>query len=438
MPEAAAPALTTWSKVATVVRVTSGNFLEMFDFFLFGVYASHIASAFFPAGSEFASLMLTFGTFAIGFLMRPLGAIVLGAYVDRVGRRRGLITTLSIMAAGTMLIAFTPSYATIGIAAPALVVAGRLLQGFSAGVELGGVSVYLSEIATPGRKGFYVSWQSASQQVAIVVATALGFALQAGMAPSTVAAWGWRIPFFVGCLIIPVIFVIRRSLQETPAFLAHRHRPTLRQILGSLVEHWFVVLGGTLLVVMTTVSFYLITVYTPTFGKNVLKLGARDSLLVTSCVGLSNLFWLPVMGALSDRIGRRPLLVGCTLLTILTSYAAMSWLVAAPSLPRMLLVELWLSVLYASYNGAMIVTLTEVMPTEVRTTGFSLAYSLATTLGGSTLAISTWLIDRLDNKAAPALWMSFSAVCGLAGTLMLLSRRRGYGASSRSGRSATT
>jgi len=161
-------------------------------------------------------------------------------------------------------------------------------------------------------------------------------------------------------------------------------------------------------------------------------------LLVTSCVGLSNLFWLPVMGALSDRIGRRPILVGFTLLTIGTSYAAMSWLVAAPSLPRMLLVELWLSVLYASYNGAMIVTLTEVMPTEVRTTGFSLAYSLATTLGGSTLAISTWLIDRFHNKAAPALWMTFSAVCGLTGTLMLLRRRRGYGASSRSGRSATT
>ena len=170
-------------------------------------------------------------------------------------------------------------------------------------------------------------------------------------------------------------------------------------------------------------TFYFVTVYTPTFGK-VLQIGAGDSLFVTFCVGLSNLFWLPVMGALSDRIGRRPILVGFTLLTILTSYAAMSWLVAAPSLSRMLLVELWLSLLYASYNGAMIVTLTEVMPIEVRTTGFSLAYSLATTLGGSTLAISTWLIHRLDNKAAHALWMSFSAVCGLAGTLMLLSRRR--------------
>jgi MHS family citrate/tricarballylate:H+ symporter-like MFS transporter len=437
MPDAAPPQPTTWSKIATVVRVTGGNFLEMFDFFLYGIYAPHIARVFFPTGSEFASLMLAFVTFGAGFLMRPLGAIVLGAYVDRAGRRPGLILTLSIMAAGTMLIAFVPGHAAIGVAAPLLVLIGRLLQGFSAGVELGGVSVYLAEIAPPGRKGFYVSWQSASQQVAIIVAAALGYAIQAGMAPATLAAWGWRIPFYVGCLIVPVIFVIRRSLHETPAFLAQRHRPTLREIRRSLVEHWFVITGGTLLVIMTTVSFYLITVYTPTFGK-ALQLGAGDSLLVTFCVGLSNLFWLPVMGALSDRIGRRPLLVGFTLLTILTSYAAMWWLAAAPSLSRMLLVELWLSVLYGSYNGAMIVTLTEVMPTQVRTTGFSLAYSLATTLGGFTPAISTWLIDRLDNRAAPALWMSFAAVCGLAGTLMLLSRRRGYGASSRSGRSATT
>src|ERR1700704_5509943 len=153
----------TASKLGTVVRVTSGNFLEMFDFFLFGFFATSISKAFFPASSEFASLMLTFGTFGAGFLMRPLGAVILGAYVDRVGRRRGLLVTLSIMAAGTMLIAFVPGYAAIGIAAPLVVLLGRLLQGFSAGVELGGVSVYLSEMAPPGRQGVYVSWQSASQ-----------------------------------------------------------------------------------------------------------------------------------------------------------------------------------------------------------------------------------------------------------------------------------
>src|ERR1700757_4838172 len=194
------------SKVATVLRVTSGNFLEMFDFFLFGFYASHIAKAFFPTSNELSSLLLTFATFGAGFLMRPLGAIFLGAYVDRVGRRQGLIVTLSIMAMGTILIAFVPSYATIGLLAPFLVLTGRLLQGFSAGVELGGVSVYLSEMATPGHKGFYVSWQSASQQVAIVVAAIIGYMLNKLLMPDQVSAWGWRIPLLIGCGIIPFVF----------------------------------------------------------------------------------------------------------------------------------------------------------------------------------------------------------------------------------------
>src|SRR6516225_10556944 len=200
------------SKIATVFRVTSGNFLEMFDFFLFGFYASHISAAFFPTGDEISSLLLTFATFGAGFLMRPLGALILGPYVDKVGRRQGLIVTLSIMAMGTILIAFVPGYATIGVAAPMLVLIGRLLQGFSAGVELGGVSVYLSEMATPGHKGFYASWQSASQQVAIIVSAAFGFALNALLSPEQVDDWGWRIPFFVGCMIVPFVFFIRRSL----------------------------------------------------------------------------------------------------------------------------------------------------------------------------------------------------------------------------------
>lgn len=174
------------------MRVTSGNFLEQFDFFLFGFYATYISQTFFPATSEFASLMMTFAVFGSGFLMRPLGAIVLGAYIDKVGRRKGLIVTLSIMATGTVLIALVPGYASIGIAAPILVLLGRLLQGFSAGAEMGGVSVYLAEIATPGRRGFYTRWQSASQQVAIILAAALGYTINASMEAADAAAWGWR------------------------------------------------------------------------------------------------------------------------------------------------------------------------------------------------------------------------------------------------------
>jgi MFS transporter, MHS family, citrate/tricarballylate:H+ symporter len=406
------------SKLATVLRVTSGNFLEMFDFFLFGFYASYISKAFFPTGSELASLLLTFMTFGAGFLMRPLGGIILGAYIDRVGRRQGLITTLAIMAVGTVAIAVMPTYASIGLLAPIGVLLARLLQGFSAGVELGGVSVYLSEMAPPDRKGFYVSWQSGSQQVAIMVAAIIGYGLNKSLSPAEIGDWGWRVPFFIGSMIVPFIFFIRRSLEETQAFLARTHRPSTAEIFRSMVQNWRIVILGMLLVVMTTVSFYLITVYTPTFGKNVLKLSEIDSLIVTFCVALSNLFWLPVMGAVSDRIGRRPLLLTFTALTIATAYPAMLWLVAGPSFDKMLVVELWLSFLYASYNGAMVVALTEVVPASVRTAGFSLAYSLATALfGGFTPAVSTALIEFSGDKAAPGLWMSFAAVCGLFATV---------------------
>src|SRR6202043_3112931 len=166
----------------------------------------------------------------LGALMRPVGAVLLGAYIDRIGRRQGLIVTLALMALGTVVITFCPTYASIGIAATIIVLIGRLIQGFSAGVELGGVSVYLSEIATPGNKGFYTSFQSSSQQVAIFVAAIIGFTLNAMMPAATIAAWGWRIPFCVGCLIIPFIFVLRRTLEETPAFLAMKKHPSTREV----------------------------------------------------------------------------------------------------------------------------------------------------------------------------------------------------------------
>ncbi|KVE34215.1 MFS transporter [Burkholderia sp. TSV86] len=415
----ASPAPQQESKARTVFRVVSGNFLEMYDFMVYGYYASAIAKTYFPNGDAFASLMLSLSVFGAGFLMRPVGAIVLGAYIDHHGRRKGLILTLGLMALGTLTVAMTPGYASIGMLAPVLVLLGRLLQGFSAGVELGGVSVYLSEIATKGHKGFYTSWQSGSQQVAVVFAALIGVMLNRALPAEQMTAWGWRIPFFVGCLIVPFLFLIRRSLKETDEFLAKRHRPSMGEIMKSMVANWGTVLAGMGMVIMTTVSFYMITAYTPTFGKEVLHLSAIDALVVTVCIGISNLIWLPLSGALSDRIGRRPVLITFTALTILTAYPAMQWLVGAPSFARLLAVELWLSFLYASYNGAMVVALTEVMPADVRTAGFSLAYSLATTIGGFTPAISTLLIHDTGNKAAPGLWLGLAAICGLIATLVL-------------------
>jgi MFS family permease len=407
------------SKIRAVVRVSSGNFLEMYDFMVFGYYASAIGAAFFPSGNQFLSLMLALMTFGAGFLMRPLGAIVLGAYADKHGRRAGLVLTLSLMSIGILSIACVPGYASIGLVAPLLVLTGRLLQGFSAGMELGGVSVYLSEIATPGRKGFYVSWQSASQQAAVVFAALLGVLLNASLSPSAMNRWGWRVPLLVGCAIIPFLFRLRNSLQETDEFLSRRRHPTTSDVLRSLAINARLVAIGTMMVTMTTVSFYMITAYTPTFGSTVLKLASIDSLMVTLCVGVSNLIWLPVMGALSDRVGRRPLLIACTLLMLASAYPAMRWLVDSPSFSKLLTVELWFSFVYGSYNGAMVVFLTEIMPVDFRTAGFSLAYSLAAGIfGGFTPAVSTYLIQVTGNRAIPGLWLSFAAACGLAAAMI--------------------
>jgi MFS family permease len=411
------------SKIRAVIQVAAGNFLEMYDFMVFGYYAAAIGSAFFPSADPFASLMKSLMTFGAGYLMRPLGAVVLGAYIDHVGRRKGLLLTLTLMAFGTLSIACTPSYRTIGLLAPILVLLGRLLQGLSAGVELGGVSVYLSEIATPNRKGFFASWQSASQQVAVMLAAVIGIALSSMISPAQMTAWGWRVPLLIGCVIIPFLFLLRRSLGETEEFLARR-RPTLSEILHSIGANWRLVLMGMLLSTMTTVCFYMITAYTPTFGSAVLHLDNTGVQIVILCVGASNFFWLPVMGALSDRIGRRPILLTFTILTLLTAYPALSWLVTAPSFGRLLAVELWLSFMFGGYNGAMVVYLIEIMPAHVRTAGFSLAFSLATGIfGGFTPAICTYLIAVTKNRAIPGIWLSCAAALSLVAALYLTSSR---------------
>jgi len=408
------------SRRGAILRCTSGNFLEMFNFFLFGFYAPFISKTFFPAGDELTSLMLAFTTFWLGALMRPVGALVLGAYLDQVGRRKGLIVALALMGLGTALIAVAPSYAAVGVAGPLIVLLGGICQGLSAGVELGGVSIYLFEIATPGNKGFYTSFQSASQQVSIFTAAAIGYVLNETLSTQAIEAWGWRIPFAIGCALMPVIFYLTVGLEETPAFRAHKKHPSTKEIFSSMLTNWRIVILGVMLVSMTTVTFYFITVYTPTFGRSVLKLSGVDSLLVTLCVAATNFFWLPVGGALSDRIGRRAVLLAIAFLALCTAYPALSWLVNAPTFAKLLAVELLLSFYFGMYNGAMVVSLSEIVPPHVRTTCFSLAFALAVALFGTcTPLLSTWLITTTGDRASPGYWLMAAAACGFLATLMI-------------------
>ncbi|MBB2162594.1 MFS transporter [Gluconacetobacter sacchari] len=410
--------MTIGRRVRAAAQVASGNMLEMYDFMVFGYYAVAIGRAFFPSGDAYAELMMSFATFGAGFLMRPVGAVVLGAYVDRIGRRRGLILTLALMSVGTLTLALTPAYGQIGLLAPLLVLCGRLLQGFSAGVELGSTSVYLAEIATPATRGLVVAFQSASQQVAVVAAAAIGVMLTTVLDPPAMTAWGWRVPLLIGCLIVPVLFFLRRNLQETDEFRANRTPPRMAEVLRTIVVEWRVIGTGMLMVLMTTSSFYVITAYTPAFGNRILHLGARDSLFVTLCVGLANFILLPGFGALSDRIGRRPLMIAATMAAVLTAWPAMAWLVSAPTFGRLLAVEVWLATMYSAYNGAAVVYLTEIVPPRIRTTGFALAYSLATCVGGFTPSICTWLIHATGDRAMPGAWLSAAALCGLVATFV--------------------
>jgi len=408
------------AKIRAVIRVASCNFIEAYDFIVYGYYANYIAATFFPAANEFASLMLSLVTFGAGYLMRPLGAIVLGSYMDRKGRKKGLILTLSLMAVGTLSIAVTPGYAQIGLMAPLLIVAGRLLQGLSAGAEFGGVAIYLSEIATPGRHGLYCSWQAVSQQVAVVFAALFGFGLTAIVPPEQMTLWGWRIPLLAGIVAIPLILWLRNSLQETEVFKHSRHVRTMSEVLRILGLHWKLVANGVALTVMTTTSFYLITAYTPTYARQALHMGSSEVFLVTLLVGLSNLAWLPVGGVLTDRFGARPLMLLVTMAALLTAYPAMVWLVDEPNFSKLLAVLLLYSVYFGLYNGALIPLLAEIMPAEVRTAAFSLAFVTATAIfGGFTPAICTYLIELTANRAAPALWLSLAAAISLAAAFIL-------------------
>lgn len=407
------------SPMKNVLRATTGNFLEMFDFMVYGFYASIIADVLFPSGDPAFSLLMSWITFGIGFLMRPLGAIVLGAYSDKHGRRAGLLLSLALMSVGIVIIALVPSYATIGIFAPIIVILGRLLQGFSAGAESGTVSVYLAEIAPENRRGLFASLQTCSQQIAVIFAAVIGVVLRLSLTTEQMAAWGWRIPFLIGSLLIPFLLVVRRSMQESQDFAARKTHPTTREIFATIGANWKLIGNAVLMITLTAVMFYLITSYISTFGTKVLKLAPMDSFIVTICLGCANLVWMPTVASLSDRIGRAPVLLTCSAGIAIFSYPTMVWLVSDPSFGRLLATVLFLGSLYGCWQGTLIISLVEMMPANVRSTGWSLAYSLTyALLGGFTPAMVTWLIQVTGNKAMPGVALTGAAIIGFIGTVM--------------------
>jgi MFS family permease len=404
-------------KFGAVVRAGSGNFLELYDFLVYAYFANYIALAFFPSGDELTRLMVALGTYGVASLARPFGAVILGSYMDRKGRRKGLILTLTLMAVGTVSLAITPSYATIGLLGPLIITIGRLIQGFSLGVEGGGVNVYLAEIATPKNRGFYCAWQASSQALGVMAATGLGVLLTATLTMQQMQDWGWRIPLLVGCLIIPILFWLRRSLQETEVFEKSTHARTTGEIIRILLEHWQIVLIGVLLTILNTTMFYFVNTYTALYG-NLLRLDPLGNFTVALSVGTASFILLPVFGTLSDRIGRWPLLIVAPLLILATAYPAMSWLVAAPSFSRLLVVEFWLAILYAMYAGALVPFIVEIMPAKVRSSGYAIILSFANGIFGTfTPFIVTALISMTDNRASPALWLSAAAAVSLVGAV---------------------
>jgi len=405
-------------KIKGVIRAGTGNFLELYDFLVYAYFATYIADAFFPSESEFVSLMNTFLTYAIASVARPFGAVILGSYMDRHGRRNGLLLTLALMGVGTATLAFTPAYDTIGILAPIIIIIGRLIQGFSLGVEAGGVNVYLAEIATPKNRGFYCSFQAVSQALGVVAATGLGALLTLTLTNEEMRSYGWRIPLIVGCAIIPILFWLRRSLQETEYFEKSTHARSTWEILRILGENWQVLLIGVMLTILNTTTFYFVNTYTPTYGIRNFGMDPLGTFTVALAVGIATVALLPFGGKLSDRIGRFPTLVGVPILVLATSYPAMMWLDAAPGFGRLLVVELWLAALYAMYAGTLVPLMIEIIPNKARSSGYAIVLSLANGLFGSlTPFIATVLIQTTGDRASPALWLSACAALSLLGSL---------------------
>jgi MFS transporter, MHS family, proline/betaine transporter len=394
-----------------VAAASAGNALEWFDFVIYGYFATTIARLFFPTKSDMESLLIALATFGITFFIRPLGAIILGAFADRHGRKAAFVLTIGLMMLGTAIIAFLPTYAVIGPLAPIVLVAARLVQGISAGGGFGSATALLAE-QDVSRRGFFSSWQFASQGLTTVIAAATGAIVTSMLSPAQVEQWGWRVPFLFGLLIGPVAYYLHHRAEETPEFRSLKVRgPVLQETIRSAKESLLVSLGA---VVLCTVITYT-TLFMATYAVRQLGLPQNGSFSAIVLTGAVQIVLVPAFGALSDRRGRIPIMAVAAFCVLVLSYPAFAWLAAAPSLQRLLLVQAVMGLLAAAYMGPLAALMSENFPTRMRTTGLSVSYAFCVAIfGGFAPFINAWLIERTGSNVAPSLYLMFAAAISLA------------------------
>ncbi len=392
--------------VGRVLAVSLGNGLEFYDFLAYTLFAVYIGRAFFPTRSGSLSLLLSVGTFGIGFVTRPLGALVLGRLGDRAGRKPAMLLSFLLMGVGMLMLAATPSYATIGLAAPVLVVLSRLVQGFALGGDIGPTTAYMIEAAPAMRRGLYGSMQFTTQQTAALSAALVGLGLTQVLSPAALAGWGWRVAFLLGASVVPLGVRLRTRLPETfpprqPATRSAEKRPPIRPYLP-------VIACTLLLLASSAISAYVLN-YLTSYALATLHMTARRAFSMSLVASLCQVVILPLSGWLSDRLGRRPLMRIGFLLTLLLVAPAFALISRHPPAPLLYATVGLLATCSALGRAPIIVSLTEALPSAMRSGVVAITDALAVAIfGGSAQLAVTWLIQRSGSDLAPAwYWMAW-------------------------------
>jgi MFS family permease len=412
------PVSTQTQIVATVI----GNALEWYDFTVYGFLAVTISQLFFPPGSATA-LLSTLAIFGVAYVLRPLGGLVFGHFADMIGRKNVLAAVIGAMTLGMALLAFAPTYATVGIAAPIILLIARMIQGFSVGGEFATATTYLVEHAPPGRRFLFGSLQFAGQGAAVMLGGLVGFAVARGLSPEALQSWGWRVPFMVGLIIGPVGFYIRTRLAETPEFLSDQGAGRRRDavpVVSAFADYKARMLTGFCLVLGGTASFYVLFIVMPTYAIKTLNLGVQASFVAPLVGGTSMMLAAPIGGMLADRFGRKPSSFAPLAVLAILILPAFGWLAGAPSVPRMALVELVLAAMLGLYAGAQGTAIAELFPVGVRATGMTISYNVGVAaFGGFAPLIIQWLIDTTGSPLAPAYYDLAGLVVALVAVIAM-------------------